>query len=254
MSILFNDTDYNLNLSEEDFQELKKRAYSQFGWPTVAVELKDDNFKYIIKRGVMYLNTYAPKIDYISKTVYPYVTDYEILEYEKVTGFLDLYVSVEYLIGLGLPIQSLLGVPMSLAASRNSSHLINFVSLFANYDIAKRIFQTKPKVEHVRPNIGRINPAPYKEAIFKFVIAVDHDTDLSSLNDYEINWLERFCQANVGKVLGQIRRKYSGVTLPVGALDLSGQGLYAEAVQKEEELLKEIKLRHKFPQSFITIG
>lgn len=254
MGVMYNAIDANIQLELDDFNELKQRVYSQFGWPTVAIEIGDDSFKYIIKKAISYLNTYSPREVLVSKTVRPYVTLYEMFDYPQVNGVLDVFVSVEYLIGLGLPIQTVLGVPMSLAASRNSQHLINFISMFQAYDVAKRMFGTKPHAELVRPNFVSINPAPFMETIFKFDLAVDHLPNLSSLNDYEINWLERFCQANVGKVLGQIRRKYSGVTLPVGALDASGNSLYAESVEMENALIEELKSRHKFPETFIAVG
>lgn len=254
MGILFKSTDVNIALQEDDFNELKTRVYSQFGWPTVAVELNDDNFKYILKRTIMYLNTYSPKIDYITKEVTPYVTDYEILEYDQVNSVMDVYVSAEYLIGLGMPIQSFLAVPMSLTASRNSEYLENYISMFTAYDMAKRMFGTQPSASLVPPNYVRVNPSPYLTTLFKFVITVDHDPDLASLSEYEINWMTRFCQASVGKVLGQIRRKYDGVQLPVGSLSGSGNALYSESAEMEKELLEELKLRHKFPETFIVVG
>jgi hypothetical protein len=254
MGVLFKPTDVNIALEEDDFNELKSRVYSQFGWPTVAVEISDDNFKYILKRTIMYLNTYSPKLDYIAKSITPYITDYEILEYEQVNAVLDVYVSAEYLIGLGMPIQSFLAVPMSLSASHNTQHLENYISMFTAYDMTKRMFGTQPIAELVPPNIVRLNPAPYTSTIFKFAITVDHDANLGSLSEYEINWMTRFCQAGVGKVLGQIRRKYDGVQLPVGSLSGSGSTIYNESMELEKELLEELKLRHKFPQTFIVVG
>jgi len=254
MGVLFKSTDINIAIEDDDFNELKSRVYSQFGWPVVAVEISDDIFKYILKRTILYLNTYSPKLDYITKSITPYVIDYIIHEYERVNAVLDVYVSAEYLIGLGMPIQSFLAIPMSLAASNNTSHLENYISMFTAYDMAKRIFGTQPSAELVPPNIVRLNPAPYTSTTFKFAITVDHDANLSSLSDYEINWMIRFCQAGVGKVLGQIRRKYDGVQLPVGSLSGSGSALYAESVELEKELLEELKSRHKFPQTFITVG
>lgn len=254
MGVLFKPTDVNISLEEDDFNELKSRVYTYFGWPTVAVEIGDDSFKYILKRTIMYLNTYSPKIDLVSKSVYTGTTEYTILEYEQVNGVLDVYVSAEYLIGLGLPIQSLLAAPMSLSSVQNTDQLTNYISMFSTFDMVKRMFGTQPGFELVQPNVIRINPSPYLDTIFKFAITVDHDPNLASLSEYEINWMIRFCQAGVGKVLGQIRRKYDGVQLPVGALNATGGTLYTEAAELEKELLEELKLRHKFPQTYITIG
>lgn len=254
MGVLYNSKDYNIQMTPDDFNELKIRVFSQFGWPTVSIEITDDEFKYIVKRAVMYLNTYSPQEVLVDKTVRPNVSEYEFYEYSQINGIADVYLSIEYLIGLGLPVTATLGVPMSLASTHNNQNLMNYISMFEAYDIAKRMFGVKPIVEAVQPNIARITPTPYMETIFKFDLYVDHEPDLSSLNDYEINWLERYCQAATGKVLGQIRRKYSGVTLPVGSLDASGNSLYTESVEMEKELLEELRSRKKFPSTFIKIG
>lgn len=254
MGVLFKPTDVNINLEPDDFQELKNRVYSQFGYPTVAIEIPADSFVHIIKRGIMYLNTYTPKLDYITKTITTDQSEYVIHEYEQVNSVLDVYVSVEYLIGMGMPIQTLLGNPMSFASSQNSEHLINFISMYQSFDVAKRIFGTQPHAELIHPNIIRITPKPYLSTMFKFVITVDHEPNLSSLSEFEINWFTRFCQANVGKIVGQIRRKYDGVQLPVGSLSNSGNSLYSESVEMEKELIEELKLRKKFPQTFISVG
>lgn len=254
MGVLFKPTDINISLEPDDFEELKNRIYNIFGYPLVAVELSNDALGYVIKRAVMYLNTYAPKMDYITKMVDTRDSEYVIHEYKQVNSVLDVYVSAEYLIGLGLPIQALLGTPMSFAASRNTAHLDNFISMFQAYEMAKRMFGTHPRAELVHPNIIRLTPRPFMNSIFKFVITVDHDLNLASLNEFEINWLVRFCQAGVGKVLGQIRRKYDGVTLPVGTLSNSGTAIYTESVETEKELIEELKNRRKFPETFITVG
>jgi len=254
MGVLFKTTDVNINMEPDDFQELKNRIYSFYGYPHVQIELKDESLKYIVKRAVMYLNTYAPKLDMITKSVYPQIGEYTVSEYEQVNGVLDVFVSVEYLIGLGLPIQAVLGVPMSLASSRNLDHLTSFISMYAAYDLSKRMWGTHPRAELIPPNSIRISPIPYMPTLFKFAITVDHDSNLSSLNEFEINWLVRFCQASVGKVLGQVRRKYDGVTLPVGTLSTTGGSLYSENDAIEKELIEELKNRRKFPESFITVG
>jgi len=254
MGVLFKERDKNIAIEEDDFKELKSRIYSLYGYPQVQIELKDESLKYIIKRAVMYLNTYAPKMDMVVKAVYPNEGEYIVLEYDQVNSVLDVFVSIEYLIGLGLPIQSALGVPMSLAGSRNLDHLTNYVSMFAAYDLSKRIFGTHPRAELVHPNIIRLSPTPYMETQFKFAITVDHDPNLASLNEFEINWLIRFCQAGVGKTLGQVRRKYDGVTLPVGVLSTAGSALYAENDAIEKELIEELKNRRKFAETFITVG
>ncbi len=243
-----------VELDADDFEELKNRVYAHFGNPSVAVELPEEAFKYAITKAAQQLNTYAPKLDRIYKNVQPNQSLYTIHEYERINSVLDVYVSTDYLIGLGLPIQTLLGVPMSFAATQNSQHLDNFVSMYAAYDIAKRMFGMQPLVDLIEPNQIEVLPAPYIDTTYIFVITVNHDRDLSSLNDFEINWLVRYCTAITGKMIGQIRRKYDWVRLHLGTLSTSGGSLYSENSELEKELIEELKNRRKFAQSFIAIG
>lgn len=254
MGRLFKNSRDIVSLDHDDFEELKNRVYSFYGKPSIVVELPDEAFQNVIIKGVQQLNTYAPKLDRLFKTVYPNTGKYIIHEYERVNSILDIYVSTDYLIGLGLPIQSLLGIPMSFAASQNSQHLDNFISMFSAYDMAKRMFGVQPLAELLEPNIIEITPIPYTETIFCFCITVNHDKDLGSLNEFEIRWLTDYCTATTGKIIGQIRRKYDGVTLPVGTLSTTGSSLYAESIEWEKTLMEELKSRRKFSQAFITVG
>ena len=43
MGVLFKPTDSIISLEEDDFNELKNRVYSYFGWPNVAIELENDS-------------------------------------------------------------------------------------------------------------------------------------------------------------------------------------------------------------------
>ena len=67
MGVLYNRTDANIQLQPDDFNELKQRVFNQFGWPTISVEISDDSFKYILKRGISFLNTYSPREVLVSR-------------------------------------------------------------------------------------------------------------------------------------------------------------------------------------------
>lgn len=255
MGVLFNTEDSTgIVLETDDLLELKERVFTLYGWPNVKVEITDDQFNRIIKRAVSYLNTYSPKIDYIFKQVMQNYSDYTIIEYNKVHSVLDVYASVEYLMGLGMPFQTLMAPAMAIGSTYNSQLLSDYVSLFTAYDMAKRMFGLQPIADLIQPNIIRISPIPYIDTRFCFVITVDHDSNLASLNDYEVNWFTRFMEAATGKVIGETRRKYDGLSLPVGSLSTSGSSMYSENAEKEKELIEEIKGRHKFPQAYIAIG
>ena len=76
MGKLFNSTDKDINLDNDDFEELKRRSYSQFGWPKVNIECDDSSFSYIIKKGLMHLSTYVPKIVYEAVSIYAHQSEY----------------------------------------------------------------------------------------------------------------------------------------------------------------------------------
>jgi hypothetical protein len=254
MGRLFKNARDVVDLDPDDFEELKNRVYSFYGKPSIVVELPDETFQNVIIKAVQQLNTYAAKIDRIFKSVQPNLGRYTIYEYERINSVLDVYVSTDYLIGLGLPFQSLLGIPMSFSATHNPEVLTNFVSLYSAYDVAKRMFGVQPIAELVEPNVVELTPIPYTETVFCFCITVNHDKDLGSLSEFEIRWLTDYCTATTGKIIGQIRRKYDGVTLPVGTLSTSGSSIYAESVEWEKALMEELKSRKKFAQTFITVG
>lgn len=186
-------------------------------------------------------------------------TDIYVMSYSNapelyVHSIQDVCVSTDYLMGLGMPFQNLIGPAMTIGAAYDSSLLTDYVSLFSAYDLAKRMFGTQPYASLIHPNIARLDPIPYIDTIFCFVITVDHDSNLGSLNEYETNWFMRFMEAAVGKVIGETRRKYANVTLPVGTLDNSGGTIYTECADKEKELIEELKNRHKLPSAYIAIG
>lgn len=254
MGKLFKSSRDLVKLDADDFEELRHRVYSYYGNPTVSVELPAEAFQYAITKAAQQLNTFAPKIDRILKTIETNRSQYTLHEYDRINSVIDIHVSSDYLIGLGLPIQTLMGMPMAFSSSQNPQELINFISMFSSYDIAKRMFGMQPIVELIEPNTIEITPTPYTDTIFAFVITVNHDKDLGSLNDFEVNWLVRYCTAVTGKMLGQIRRKYDGITLPVGSLSTTGSSIYSESSEWEKELIEELKNRRKLPQSFISVG
>lgn len=254
MGVLFKTNDASIALEEDDFEELKSRIFTMYGWPNVKVEITDAQFIYTIKRAVSYLNTYSPKLDHVFKKVYLHTNECLISEYDVIHSVLDVYASTDYLMGLGMPFQNLMAPAMTIGSTYNPELLSNYISLFAAYDVSKRMFGMQPMAELKHPNIIKLSPIPYIETRFCFVITVDHDSNLASLNEYETNWFVRFMEAAVGKVIGETRRKYDGIVLPVGNLSTSGASIYSENVEKEKELIEEIKGRHKFPQSYLSIG
>lgn len=254
MGKLFNTAEIEINLDDDDFEELKRRCYSQFGWPKVNIECDDSNFSYIIKKGLMHLSTHVPKVVYEQVPVFAYQSEYKLDKYTQISGVLDVYASTEYLIGLGLPIQATLGTPMSLASSHNTAHLNNFASIMSAYALSKNIWQVQPIAELLHPNTIRILPTPYSDSTFVFVITINHESNLESLSKFEKDWLVRWCQAGVGKFIGQVRRKFDGVTLPVGTLSTSGGSIYTENDELEKALMEELIKYKKYAQLYIARG
>ena len=254
MGVLFRKNMLDLELESEDVEELKSRIFTEFGWPNVKVEITDDQFLHLIKIAANYLNTYSPKVDYIIKDVKANISDYVIDEYDYIHSVQDVYVSASYLIGLGLPYQNLMPDVMTLAAANDISVLEEWVNLFATYDLAKRMFGSQPKATLIIPNRIRIDPIPRMNTRFCFVITVNHDRNLASLDQYELDWFLRYMKVVVGKAVGETRRKYDGVQLPVGTLSNSGSAMYTEFSEKEKELIEELRNRHKLPAAYISLG
>ena len=253
MGALFKNTDRYLKMDEDDFIELKNRVYSQLGWPTVAVELSDDHFKYIVKRAIMYLNTYAPKITTALVDVTPATCEYTLDEFEDIHAVLDIFVSVDYLIALGIPVSSTIGSVMGMSASYDVSIIPDYLSMLQAYQNSRFVFQTQPRAEVIHPNTIRILPTPFMASRFQLLLTVDHDGNLASLDKFERDWLIKFCIASANKVVGTIRRKYSGLS-PFGDISGTGSTMVTEGAESEKELLEQLNNRHKFPQFYIQVG
>lgn len=254
MGVLFRNNIIDLQLEDDDLQELKNQIYTEFGWSNVKVEITDQQFYHLIRIAVGYLNTYSPKVDYIFTPVKTTVSDYVIDKYDYVHSVQDVFVSATYLMGLGMPYQNLIGPAMTIGAAYDTTLLNDWVNLFAAYDLAKRMFGTQPQATLIQPNIVRLDPIPYMDTTFCFVVTVNHDRNLASLSQYELDWFLRYMKAVVGKTVGETRRKYDGVQLPVGTLSNSGSAMYTENLEREKELIEEIRARHKLPAAYISLG
>lgn len=254
MGKLFSSNDIDINIPEDDFAELKNRTYRKFGWPKVNIEITNDDFIYIIKTGLMFLSTWVPKIVDIPLYVKAHQSVYNLTDYENINAILDVGVSTSYLIGMGVPMQALLPMPMSLAASNNISLVEDFMSLISAHNTAKQVFQVFPMPELRPPNQVIITPEPYMDDTWLLKVTLNHESNLGSLNKWEREWLIRYCQAGVGKFIGQIRRKYDGVQLPVGTLSGSGGSIFSESLEEEKSLMEELKIYKKMSEMYINIG
>jgi len=244
----------NVQLDNSDFEELKIRVLSEFGYPRVSVEITDENIMLAVKKTVDILNLYAPKIDYPRLQLFPRMSDYPLNDYPKINSIIDLYLDINYLIGIGIPWEILMRQPLSLAAKDDITVMTDYVSKFLQYDTVNKAFGLNFSKELIEPNILRITPTPMYTGLASAKIAIPHDNDLSSLGSFEINWFIQFVQCKVAKMLARVRGKFTGVQLAVGSLDTDAAALLTEADEKEKSLMEEIKSRYKFPESSLLIG
>jgi hypothetical protein len=97
-----------IDIELDDFEEIKKRIFSELGFPRVNVEITDDQLKIMIKRAADILNTYSPRAVEIVKMVYPTMSDYTFEEFDKINSVIDIAVDMNYLITLGIPLTVLM--------------------------------------------------------------------------------------------------------------------------------------------------
>ena len=243
-----------LQLDSDDLETFKSLVFSELGAPIINLEISDSQFITLISRGVQKLNIYAPKLVVQRRTVLPYTGQYLMLDYPKVNSVLNVIVSVDYLIGLGVPLEAIMKVPFSFTASRYPDIATEFATRFICYDFAKRMYGLDVSWELEHPNKVNLLPTPYMESVFGFILTVDHDTNLGSLTGFEREWLIIYTIAKTKTVIGRIRSKYSGVSLPVGSLDSDGQSMISEGREEEEALMEELVNYRKFAESYITTG
>lgn len=257
MGKLFKNSDKNfgVHLDQDDLEILKKRVYAEFGYPVVKVEITDEQFLIVIHAAVEYLNTYSPKFTEVRKLISPRESDYYFDDIDRdITGILDAYYTIDYHIFQGAPMEILMPEVSAIRASHDATVMSDYVTRAAQHSLAKTLFGCNPGHELITPRTIRITPKPSMESLVIFKVTTDHDEDLGSLDDYEKNWLIRFCIARTARVLGRIRSKFSGVTLPIGDLSSDGNALIAESKEMEEKLIEEIRNRHKFAESYLFVG
>jgi hypothetical protein len=249
------DVNFGVNLDADDLAILKRRVFADFGYPQVKVEIIDDQFMTIIHSAVEYINTYSPKYSEIWKYITPLDTDYYFDELDRdITSILDVYYTMDYHIMQGAPPQILFTDLATIRASQDATIMSEYVTQAAQYSLAKTVFGCRPSHYLIGPRTIRINPRPMMETMIILKITTDHDEDLGSLNEYEKNWLIKFCTARTARILGRIRSKFTGVTLPIGDLSSDGQALLTEGKDAEDKLVEELKTRHKFAESYILVG
>ena len=209
----------------------------------------------IIHSAVEYLNTYSPKSIEVRKYVNPTESEYSFDELDRdMTAVLGLYFPLDWHIMQGAPAELLFPEITMIRASNDATVMSDFVLKQAQHQMAMTIFGTKPTPELITPRCIRILPRPIMESLIVFKVTTNHDQDLGSLDDYERNWLIKFCTARTARVLGRIRSKFSSVTLPIGDLNSDGNNLITESKEAEEALVTEIKTRHKFAESYLFLG
>ena len=253
MGALFPNASLQLQLEQDDFEELKNRILVNFGWPLVNVEITDKQLMEVIKNAVMFLNIYAPRRREFETELQQRQAVY-IMPVDRIISIIDIFVSLDYYIALGIPMEILMKAMTSMNISRNPQAAIPYITNMASFKFAKQIMGLKFSYEFEPPNKVRINPAPYMGCKARFVFMAHHASNLSSLNTYETEWLVRFCIARVSKVIGRIRAKYSGVALPVGSIDGDGSTLLSEGREDETALIEELKNRKKIPEAFVITG
>jgi hypothetical protein len=246
---------FGVNLDHDDLEILKRRVFVEFGYPQVKVEIIDDQFMTIIHSAVEYINTYSPKFLEVSKFVTPGKSDYYFDELDRdITAILDAYYTLDYHIMQGAPTQILFPDIAVIQASQNAQVFSDYIVSAAQYSMAKTVFGRTPSHSLIGPRLIRVNPTPMMESAVIFKITTDHDKDLGSLQEYEKNWLIKFCIARTSRVIGRIRTKFTGVTLPIGDLGTDGQTLITDGKEAEDKLIEELKTRHKFAESYILVG
>lgn len=249
------DRNFGVNLDADDMEILKERVYSDFGYPVVKVEITDKQFLMIIHSAVEYLNTYSPRSIEVRKFVNPSESEYSFEELDRdMTAVLGIYFPLDWHIMQGAPAEVLFPEISMIRASNDAMVMSDFVTKQAQHQMAMTIFGTKPTPELIGPRKIRILPRPIMESMVCFKVTTNHDQNLGSLDDYEKNWLIKFCTARTARVLGRIRSKFSGVNLPLGNLNADGDALIAESKEAEEKLVEEIKTRHKFAESYLFLG
>lgn len=154
MGVLFPEASLQLQLEPDDFEELKNRILINFGWPSVNVEITDKQLLEVIKNAVMYLNIYAPRRREYETTLNQKQTVY-LMPVDRITSIIDVFVSLDYYIALGIPVEVLMKEMAAMNMSRNPQAAVSYITNMASFKFARQIMGLEFSYEMDPPNKDR---------------------------------------------------------------------------------------------------
>ena len=250
-----NPINFGIEIDPDDLEILKQRVYGEYGYPLVKVEMTDSQLYTAIHSGIEWINTWSPKAIELETYVNPNQSDYEFYDLDRrINDVLDVYCSINAHIMSGAPAEILFPEIGMIRGSHDATTISDYAVKMAQHQVAKTVFGCKPDAQVIGPKTLRVLPRPLMEAPMMFKVVTNHDPDLGSLDEYETNWLIRWVTTKAGKILGNVRSKYSGVALPIGDLSNDGGTLKTDSKEAEDKLIEEIKTRHKFAESYVMVG
>ena len=230
--------------------EMKKYVLGQFGWPTVEVELTEDQLETCLRVTGDFIATYFPNEQRLAvftteplKSTYPMPADaYAVQEVSwdgGSTSFHDVFSADYYIMNIGL-------------LNNTSTLLLDYHMLQSYRKFSQKILGTEGHWEVINEVDGdttqqliRLYPTP-KGA---FPVVVLYHPIISHFRSPTAKLLvNKMLVAEAKGILGMVRRKISGFPSPGGTITLDGESLVAESKEEKKDIVDEaIKLGEPMP-------
>lgn len=229
-----------------DIGTLKKRVKYKLGWPLVKLEITDDQISeqinYALRWFYKHATGTATKRKYLVFWLIPgqqyYTLPAEVIEVTdytldtSITGINTLFTLENYLWNYGF--LNFFDIQRGQFTLLSYHLVLNYIETLRRYVTGKYLFQFN---KWTRQLFVQPDPDTTNLAMIEVITKVDSDYL------YDALWVEDYTAARCKYIIGEVRSKYSGATLPGIGATLNGDTMKSEALEEmqrlEERLMKE---------------
>lgn len=225
------------------YDEIKRWVLNMLGYPTVKIEINDEQLTQCIQSAINMVGRYA------GKDLYAYtITTGLQAEYDWPTDAIAIY-EVHYkpaFLGSMGNVNQMLFSDFYLLATDLAVDIyespVTFWSYLASRDMLEKIYGVWGSWEITDSRRFRIHPTPIRDHIIG-VKYKSNNVDLDMASD-AFNYIRRLALAYAKTIVGRVRSKYGSIPGAGGQMTFDGATLLSEAKEEEKEIMADLNARY----------
>lgn len=239
--------------------DIKNLILTEFGYPTLRVELTDDQLNFCIMKQLTEYQSYRPKIKYTTLDIKTNQSEYTVqdLENETVTG-IGLCIIPELFNNNSLDYSkmmlfSYMNHPENSILNSVEGYRIRINMLSLTETIIEG-YKTRYLIRfYPEKSMFHIEPIPKSSGV-GYITYFTNYHDISEVDQLGKEWVQDRQKQEQKLILGRIRSKYNGVYTPQGAINTDGQQLISEQTQEIQNLKQRLSKRREIYQQLKFIS